>query len=97
MVEKYGTQLQFELTYAEDLSTFEPLVPYMQQQWQVIGAEMRMSPLLFPELLDTIHDNDDYDLALLVLSWLADRDRKVMLAWNKYDGGLNSTRSGNRC
>jgi peptide/nickel transport system substrate-binding protein len=90
--EKDGVPLQFQLTYTEGVTTYEQLVPYLQQQWREVGADMQPNPVPFPTLLAAITETHDFDAALLGFNWVADPDQKAMFACDQYDGGFNAGR-----
>lgn len=90
--EKDGVPLQFQLTYTEGVTTYEQLVPYLQQQWREVGADMQPNPVPFPTLLEAITETHDFDAALLGFNWVADPDQKAMFACDQYNGGFNAGR-----
>lgn len=88
--EKDGQPFRFELTYTEGVSTYEQLVPYMQQQFRDIGVDLQPNPVPFPTLLEAITETHDFQMALLGFSWVADPDQKAMFACDQYKGGFNA-------
>lgn len=90
--EKDGQELRFEMMYTEGVATYEQLVPYLQQQWREVGAEMTPTPVPFPTLLEAINQTHDFDVVLLGFSWTADPDQKAMFACDQYEGGFNMMR-----
>lgn len=92
VVEKDGNPLRFEMMFTESVATYEQMVPYMQQQWREIGAEMIPAPVPFPTLLEANNETHDYDMVLLGFSWVADPDQKSMFACDQYAGGFNSSK-----
>jgi peptide/nickel transport system substrate-binding protein len=90
--EKDGQPLSFGMTYTEGVTTYEQLVPYLQQQWREVGADMQPNPVPFPTLLDQVITTHDFDTALLGFSWVADPDQKAMFACDQYEGGFNAGR-----
>lgn len=95
IVEKDGEPLRFEVIYTEGVATYEQLVPYMQQQWREIGADMVPTPVPFPTLLEAFNETHEFDIVLLGFSWAADPDQKAMFASNQYLGGFNASRYSN--
>lgn len=95
IVEKDGEPLRFEVIYTEGVATYEQLVPYMQQQWREIGADMVPTPVPFPTLLEAFNETHEFDIVLLGFSWAADPDQKAMFASNQYEGGFNASRYSN--
>jgi peptide/nickel transport system substrate-binding protein len=90
--EKDGQPLSFGMTYTEGVTTYEQLVPYMQQQWREVGADMQPNPVPFPSLVEAITETHEFDTALLGFSWVADPAQNVMFACDQYEGGFNAGR-----
>lgn len=68
---KDGRRLSFEVIFAEGTATYEQQIPYMQQAWREIGAEMIPGSIPFPTLIDRIIAGN-FEMAVSGFSWSVD-------------------------
>lgn len=79
--DKDGKKFSFEFLYSEGSTTYEQLIPYMQQVWGEIGVEMIPTSLPFATLVDQ-QENGTFTAAILGFSWDATGNQGDMYRCN---------------
>lgn len=95
VVQKNGQKLEFEMVYSQGVLSYSRLLPYLQQQWKLIGAKMTPKAVPFPTLVQMLEDTHEYDTLLLGFSWDASGDQSAMFATDQYNGGFNTMKYSN--
>lgn len=87
--EKNGVKLAFTAQYSQGVSTYDQMLPYMQQAWKAVGAKVNLKAVPFPTLLDTMNKTHDFDMVLLGFSWDVTGNQGAMFDCDSYNGGFN--------
>ena len=75
--EKDGVKFSFEMQYAEGVTTYVQLVPYMQQAWLDVGIEVIPTAVPFPTLVENF-TTGKFEMVTIGFNWTIDGDQGSM-------------------